>query len=373
MVLVISNLEYGGAQRQVVELANNLDPSEFDVHVCSLSDYVPLGETLHCHEDRLHIIHKEYKFDMKVVWKLYKLLRQVKADIVQSYLFDAEIAVRLAGKLAGTPVIISSERNTNYRLKKIQLTAYRLTKNLFDVCIANSNAGADFNSRTLNQPRNKYRVVHNGVNTTRFSPHDNSATRNELGIPKESFCVGMFGSFKEQKNHPLLFAAATHVLHKHPDTRFVFIGDQLYAGMHGSSDYKTSIEKLVDELGIRKQCLFLGNRNDVEKLYNACDITVLPSLFEGTPNVAIESMACGIPVIATDVSDNSYVIPDGKAGFIINLGDDETLAERINRFIEDRELLQRMKEDARNWMLKEFSTKRLAEKTESIYRDCLNS
>ncbi len=371
VVLVISNLEYGGAQRQIVELINNMDSNAFDVHLVSLSDYVPLADTIKQREKRLHIIHKKSRFDLKVAWKLSQLLEQLRADIVHGYLFDAEIAVRLAGRLADTPLIVGSERNTNYSLKKVQRAAYTLTHYMLDLCIANSHAGAKFNRKTLNQPEEKYRVVHNGVDAERFAPLDASALREELGLNPDTFYVGMFGSYKRQKNHPLFFKAVARILESHPDTRFILIGDQLAHGLHGSSDYKQEVSELVDQLGVREYCHFVGNRDDVEMLYNVCDITVLPSLYEGTPNVALESMACGVPVVATDVSDNSYVIPDDQAGYVVPLGDEALLAERVTRCIDDPNLLQRLKQGARDWVLSEFSTRRLAEKTEAIYREAL--
>src|SRR3990170_3198054 len=87
IVLVIDNLEYGGAQRQVVELANHIDPSLFDVHICSLSKYVPLAERMVDRELRLHIVTKRWKYDVTVVPRLAMLLHGLKADIVHGYLF----------------------------------------------------------------------------------------------------------------------------------------------------------------------------------------------------------------------------------------------------------------------------------------------
>jgi glycosyltransferase involved in cell wall biosynthesis len=309
VLLVISNLEFGGAQRQVVELANQMSADGNLVHVCSLSSYVPLASSLHESEQRLHVINKQFMFDASVVPRLAALLRRGRYDVVHSFLFDAEIAVRLAGRLAGTALIVGSERNTDYRLKKRQLLAYRLSRGCVDLMIANSSAGAAFNSRTLDQDPGMYRVVHNGVDTKAFSPGDGRAMRRELGLDEHAPVVGMFASFKAQKNHPLLFAAARHVLARIPAARFLLVGDELYAGMHGSDDYKRMVNELVDSLGIRSSCVFLGNRADVSRLYPACDVTVLPSLFEGTPNVALESMASGVPVVATDVSDNATGIP----------------------------------------------------------------
>jgi hypothetical protein len=111
-LIVISNLEYGGAQRQVVEMANNVDPRRIELHLGSLSDYVPLASDL-ADRSRLHVIEKRFKFDLSVVARLARLLRSVDAHVVHGYLFDAEIATRLAGRLAGTPLVVGSERNTD--------------------------------------------------------------------------------------------------------------------------------------------------------------------------------------------------------------------------------------------------------------------
>ena len=171
----------------------------------------------------------------------------------------------------------------------------------------------------------------------------------------------------------LFFEAACRVRQRYPDTRFLLVGDQLYAGMHGSDAYKARVMQLVNQSGLRDRCVFLGNRTDVERLYPACTLTVLPSLFEGTPNVALESMACGVPVVATDVSDNSSVIPDGRVGFIVPLGDAAALADRIGLLLSDSERRQAMAANARAWAQEQFSTARLAQQTEAVYRNALET
>src|SRR5262245_46496484 len=138
VMLLISNLEFGGAQRQVVELANHLDRARFEPHVASLSDYLPLADGLRC---PLHVVQKRFKYDLTVVPRLARLMRRHRIDLVQSYLFDADIAARLAGRWAGAAVV-NAERNTDYALKPQQAAAYRLTRGLVDLVIANSRAGA---------------------------------------------------------------------------------------------------------------------------------------------------------------------------------------------------------------------------------------
>lgn len=371
MVLVIDDLEYGGAQRQVVETANSLAPDVFDVHVCCLDDYVPLAATLRDGARRLHVVRKRSRTDVTVVFRLAKLLERLKADIVHSYLFSADIAARLAGRLARTAVVVGSERNTGYRIGARQRWAYRLTRRCVDVIIANSNAGAAYNSRLHGLALSRYRVVHNGVDTRRFVPRPSGRVRKALGLMPEEPVVGVFASFKRQKNHALFFGAFRRVVDRVPNAKALVVGDQLYGGTNGSSQYAREMRRLVDHLGIRGRCLFLGNRRDVAELYCACDITALPSLYEGTPNVLLESMACGVPVVATDVSDNSYVVSAGGGGHVVPLGDERAMADRICDLILDEASRREKGRLAREWVEKEFSLARLAEKSMQVYLECL--
>jgi glycosyltransferase involved in cell wall biosynthesis len=371
VLIVNSDLEYGGAQRQIVELANFMDPSQFYVNVCSLSDYIPLADKLKNSDERLKVVQRKSRFDFTVVFRLRTLMKNLQVDIVHSYLFDATIASRLAGCLVPRPVIIGSERNSDYKLKSSDWLWLKMTSRLCDLTIANSHAGASFNSRLFGQRPDHYRVVHNGVDTHRFQPKSGNRIRAKLGLKDNHYVVGMFASFKEQKNHHLLLHAARHVIKKIPETRFLFVGDELHGGGSNSSEFKKRIIQLVNDLELSGHCIFLGNKNDVENYYAACDLTVLPSLYEGTPNVALESMASGVPVIATDVSDNALVIPDGQAGFIVPLNDEKFLSNRICQLLINHDLKQRFSVEARNWVVREYSGKRLAEKTAAVYLEAI--
>jgi glycosyltransferase involved in cell wall biosynthesis len=347
-----------------------MDPARFQMHVCSLADYVPLADSLRDRDTRFHKVLRKSRFDWTVISRLKRLIHEIKAEVVHGYLFDAEISSRLAGRMAGIPVI-GSERNTDYKVKRSDYIAYRLTGRARDLTIANSSAGADFNSRTFKTRRDKFRVVHNGVDADRFQPRSGAELRRELGVRDDDLVVGMFGSFKPQKNQPLLLKAAKQVLEKFPNTKFMFVGDELHAGGSGSVEFKQTIERIVADFNLRPSCLFVGNQKQVERYYNACDLTALPSLFEGTPNVALESMASGLPVVATKVSDNCYVIPDGKVGFIVPSGDENALADRICRVLSDAALRERLGAAARQWVMQEFTGERLAAKTADVYEEAL--
>jgi glycosyltransferase involved in cell wall biosynthesis len=312
-------------------------------------------------------VEKRGKYDVSVIPRLRRLLQELRADVVHGVLFDAQLAARVAGRLARVPVVVDSERNSNYEMRAVQRLAFRLTRGCVDVVVANSQAGAQFHRKLHGHAEIQYRVVYNGVDGERFRPLPRAELRRELGFDESHVVAGMFGSYKPQKNHPLFFAAAALVVKQHANLRLLVVGDQLVGGLRGTDDHKRRVATLVDELGLRERCVFLGNRPDPECLYNACDVVVLPSFYEGTPNVLLEAMACGVPTLATDVGDNARVVPDGSAGFIVPPGDEARLAERLARLAADAALRRRMGEAARRWVVERFSLERLAADTGAIY------
>jgi glycosyltransferase involved in cell wall biosynthesis len=371
VVLVIDDLGYGGAERQVVELANNMDPGRFMVYVCSLSDNVPLAQKLTGAACRLHMIARKNRFDPTIVLRLADFLRAARADIVHGYLFGTEIICRLAGRIARTPLVIGSERNANYSIRRHHILGLRLTRRCVDAIIANSHAGAESNASVFNRPLSDYRIVHNGVDTGRFKPGDGARTRTELSIPSGCPVIGTFANFKRQKNHAMLFRAFRLVLNSIPDARLLLVGAQPVDSRGRLDGYQAQLERLIDELNIRHRCVFLGHQSSVERLYSSCDLTVLPSWHEGTPNVLLESMACGVPVVATNVCDNAYVVRDGEVGYLVPVEDDRGMARRIQTLLSNTALRQAMGRKARCWVTQEFSTKRLAEKMEAVYMELL--
>lgn len=367
VLLVAEDLDYGGAERQVVELANNLDQDHFDVHVCALSDYVPLGSQLRDAEHRLHIVKPLHRYDFTVILRLAHLLRSLNTEIVHGFLFTADIICRCAGRLAGTRVVVGSERNAVRRIRRRHVIGLKVTRRWVDVIVANSNAGAEYNRTVFKRSASDYRVVHNGVDTERFRPVDGTAVRQELGIPLSCPVVGCFANMKGQKNHEMLFRAFRLVLDAFPETRLLLVGGAP-AQSRGSLDgYKARMRRLVGDLKIGPRCIFLGHQKNTERLYPACDITALSSLFEGTPNVLLESMACGVPFVATNVSDNEYISKMGEVGRLVPVGDEAGMAHHMMSLLCDSALRCEMGRQARQWVVQELSARRFAEKMAAIY------
>lgn len=370
VALIISSLEFGGTQRQLIELVNASRQLDVRYFIVSMSGATPLARQL-SDPDVVHIVNKNSRFDVSVVPRMAKLLRNLEVDIAHGFLFDAEIAVRLAGRIAGTTAVIGSERNADYRIKKVQRLAYFLTHRLRDSCIANSRAGAVFNAQQLGYDSDHYHVVYNGVDTDRFRPLDRDTACEHLGLDTGYRWIGMVGSFKPQKNHSIFLQAARRVLDEHPDVAIALAGDTLAAGLHGTDEYKREVLGEIENFDFGNRIKLLGNREDIENFYAACDLTVLPSLHEGTPNVALESMACGTPVVASDVADNSIVTPHGKAGLIVPLNDVDGMADAISRLLNE-DVLKTMQVRAREWTKEQFGNASFARAMLGVYEEILS-
>ena len=368
VMYLVSTLHYGGAERQTVELARRLDRSRFSPMLCSLDERVALTEGI---EDvRVFVLQKRSKYDVSLIPKARRLLIEQQIDILHCFLFDAEMLGRLAGRWARVPVVVASERNSAYgpRAKKERLL--KLTRPCFDIMIANSHAGKKYNVQRLGVPANRIHVVDNGVDADRFRPHDVSELWKRVEVPNDGPVVGMFASFKPQKNHEMYVKVAVEVLKKLPGARFLFVAQNV-PGTPETVPQRGAILEAVRAAGIEERCHFLMDRHDVEDLYCLCDLTVLTSVREGTPNVLLESMASGVPVVATDVADNARIVPEGRVGHIVKLDDVAAMTERVVTLLTDAERLRVMGVSARRHAESEFSLDGLARNTEAVYVDAL--
>lgn len=370
VLLLTSSLERGGAERQVVELAKSLDPNIFRVHVCSLSNDNPLADQLDPIRERFAVIAKRSKYDIALIRRVSHYMKANRIDVVHSFMFDAEIVGRLAGRMAGVPAVICSNRCPHWQRKRFKLWIARATSGCFDRMIANSHAGMVYERDQQHIPSNKLCVIPNGVDTNRFKPGKAEALRDSLGISREAVVVGMIAHFRGNKDHDTWLRAAADVLKSHPDTIFISAGA---ADGDTAGHYFGRATRLCHELGIESAVKFLGPRADVAELYSMLDMKVLSSRFEGTPNVVLEAMAAGLPTIVTDVSDNARIVQDGTTGFVVPMGDAKQMAQRMSELVGNATLRRQMGEAARTRAVDEYSVEALGRRTGEVYLDVLRS
>lgn len=370
-MLVISSLDYGGAERQVLAIAERLDRGRFDPRICSLAPHLALAEAQGC-EVPVHVVAKRSRLDVTVVFRLARLLRRHRVELVHAFLFDAELASSLAARLAGVSAVLCSERGADYHVPWRHRIAFRLTRWLSSGLVANSVAGKRFSMRLRGLPDRSVHVVYNGVDIERFAPRPAAELRRSLGIGPDDHVVGMVATFRPQKNHPLFFQMAARILARHPDSWFVCVGSPFRGGQQDSDTYHREMLELVDRLGIGSRCLLLGARRDVAELYNVFDVAVLTSSkLEGTPNALLEAMASGVPVVATDIADNAIHVPDGEVGFIVPTGDAVALSDRVERLLLNAERRRLMGAAARRHAQENYSVLAMAERMAAVYESAV--
>ena len=347
-MLLTSSLHYGGAERQVVELAKHLDRRRFEPILCCLDGTRTLFD-LSPSPTPVLMAKRRARFDPIPFFQVGWFLRRRSIDVLHCFLFDAEVIGRLTGRLTHVPAIIGSERNSDYPPMAVKDRIQRLTRPFVDLMIANSYAGKRYAVSHLGFDAERVSVVHNAVDTDRFTPGDQATPRGRLGIPPGASVVGMFASFKEQKNHAMYFRVARRILDRRPNTWFLCVSYVPWYpwGPATADKYQASLRELLETASLGDRMKILTDRNDVEQLYRACDITVLTSRREGTPNVVLESMASGVPVIATDVADNGLILDEPSGGCVVPLDDDEAMTERVCRLLDDVDALRSASASAR--------------------------
>jgi glycosyltransferase involved in cell wall biosynthesis len=370
---LISSLEYGGAERQVVEMVRSFDRSRVVPFICSLSGCVPLASSLRHNGQDLCIVEKHWRFDFTTIFRVARVLRLRKADVVHAFLLDAEIVARLAAPLAGVPVVVASERNTGYVRRPIHKLALRVTQPLFDVMVANSHAGKAFNIRTLGLNESRIEVVANGVDVAKFRPDREAglAVRAKMGIAPTRSVVAMVGSFKRQKGHFTFLEMAARLQEHQPNVFFMIVSGAFRENYEPAQQYEAELKERANAIGLGKNCLFLRDQNDMTGLYNACDVTVLLSHHEGTPNAVLESMACAVPVVVSDVADNGIIVSDGVNGYVVPAKDAVTAANRVQSLLVSPEKRLAFGKKARERAAQEFSLSKATARLEAVYRSYL--
>ena len=190
-------------------------------------------------------------------------------------------------------------------------------------------------------------------------PADGQSVRNELGIPPTAPVVGMVANINPQKGHEYFVRAAARIKQQQPEARFIVAG----ASYETHRAYETRVRTLARELGVADAVLFVGERNDAQRIFRAMDVALITSVpnSEGAPTSAQEAMAVGTPVVGTDVGAVADVIDDGVTGYVVPPSDPEAIADAALRLLEDAPLRERMGRASRVRAMERFSLERCAQ------------
>jgi len=327
---------------------------------------------------RLTALHRDISpiRDAVSVLRLARLIRMQRPHILHTHTAKAGAIGRLAALLAGSarpPIIVHTYHGHVLRgyFDPFRTNLFRLIETylarISTTLIAVSPQVRDDLVRLGVAPKQKFAVVRLGIGLDERIPagaNGRGETRRLMGIPPERFTVGWIGRMTGIKRTDDVLLALLRLRERGVDACLCMVGD---------GPDREQVESRAHELGIVKHCLFLGYQEDVAPYFSAFDAMVLPSANEGTPVTVIEALAAGTPVVATRVGGVPDVVREGEHGFLVEPGDVDALAERLQQLAEDPALRKRMGAAGQASVLPRYAVDRLVDDMDRLYRSLLQA
>jgi len=329
-----------GVKRLFSWMIPRFDPQRFNVALVSLRKKDLSEETLESFGIDISYLHKS-KFDPATLTALLKVIDRQQTDILHLHGYGATTFGRIAGRMRGLPTILHEHANLT-STPWFQKVADRLLAPATDLAIAVSKSTADFVIEARQMPPERVKVVYLGVPLEEFSRNrtvqEIAEARHDLGALPGEFVAGTITRLHDSKGNSYLVEAAAAVLRERPKTRFYLFGE---------GPLRPDLEAQAKALGLGDRFVFGGFTRDVARTLSAFDITVFPSLWEGTPLTVFETLAMGKPIVATDADGLMDVLTHDHDAVIVPRRDAAALAGGIVRLIDSPEERARLSVHAR--------------------------
>lgn len=329
IVFGIPSLSVGGIERQLIKQLEILDRQKFEIHLITLFDYknIPnLYEKVPV-DVKVYKISFKNKLDLLGFFKLKNILKEIKPDVVVSSMFSANTIFRIFQPIFGYK-IFAREHNIYHEKKWWQNKVDNFLSKRSEKIIAVSKSVAEFASKQANISIEKFQVIHNGVEIDKTNEFKNNFSKNDLrrklNIKEDSLVFLNVGRLKKQKQQDLLIDAFKIVSSKYNNAQLFIVG------RGPEEDY---LKNKIIENNLEGKVVLTGYSDSVYDFYRASDVFVLSSKYEGFPNVAIEAMAFGLPLLSTKVPGVDEFLLDGENGFLMN-ENPENISEKMIKFIE---------------------------------------
>jgi glycosyltransferase involved in cell wall biosynthesis len=370
VLFIISDLDLGGAQKQVVEISRQLVRHGHDAAIFTLNNVVPRAKDLEGTGVELVVEQKRSKLDRRVLAKLRRYIAEWKPDVIHGFLFDGDIYGRIAAIGTGVPVL-NSERSSHYKISLTQKIAHFATKPFVDGVVANSHVGSAFAQKLYKYDPKQMHVVWNGMRVEDFERQAAS----DRDYKRELFGTGdckvacFIGAIKPAKDYHLALDVAERLVKRDSTWHVLFLGDSLAApvagykaGVHSdTSAYKDEVMAHYRRLAIPERAIFAGARKDLPAIVKQCDVLYVTSAWEGFPNSVLEAMVLGVPVVSTVYSDIQRILPPRQ---VIAKRDPSLIAEAIVQADMDHDGIATQQ---KRWVHAHASIEKATQNLERIY------
>jgi L-malate glycosyltransferase len=354
--LLVNSLETGGTERQFYELARAFQRVRVPVKLGCLQKKGPfvdgIGELAEFPPGGSLYGWKSIQSRLR----LARDLRKFGIRVAQSFDFYANLMLIPAARLGRVAAVFGSHRQLGDLLTPAQFSAQLAAFRMCDRVVCNSQAAAD-RLRQAGLSERKLVIIGNALPLEAFAASPPALPRVESRLR-----VGMIARMNaEYKNHRGFLRAAARLNQSVSNVEFVLVGD---------GPLRAELEQEVMRVGLEGRVRFLGDRRDIAAVLASLDASVIPSVSESMPNVMLESMAAGVPVVATSVGGNCELGGNGRA-VLVPVNDEPGLTEGIARVLADKAFRVTMASDARDFVRANYSTERIREQYENLYEEVL--
>lgn len=345
------------------------ESSEYRVHIAALRPGGVLRPLIESLDVPIVDLPLTSFYDASMVRQTRRFISYIKQhdiQVVHSNDFYSNIFAMTGATLAGVRARVASKRETTGIRSRTKATVERNAFRMAHAVVANATAvKEELIKRGVRG--DKIEVIYNGLDMRRF-PQDGTADdalgRLDLEAIRGRPAITIVANFEHRvKDYPMLLRTAQQVMKAVPEAVFVLAGE---------GRFREETEQLATELGVKESCFFIGRCANVPDLLTASSICVLTSQAEGFSNSILEYMAAGRPVVATDVGGASEAIVEGETGYLVQSGDDRTMAEHIIRLLGNRELRTSMGLNGRRVVEERFSLETRLRNTSALYQRILN-
>ncbi|MBT3881152.1 MAG: glycosyltransferase [Candidatus Scalindua sp.] len=359
VVHLVEKLGIGGLERVLTTIALNLNKEKYHVSVWCLSKGGFFADKLIEEGVDVKILNISTSRNPVGIYKLYKLLKYHRIDLIHTHAYSAGTIGRISAFLAGVSVIISHNHSVHDYYNKYYHFVEWLLSLITDRIICVSDTVKRFTSETQGISAKRLVTIHNGINDVcSVSGKAIVDLKEELGILPEYTVIGTVTHMEEHKGILYLIQAASHLLRSRKDLIFLLVGD-------GAQEEE--LKKLCVNLKIEKNVIFTGERSDIPEMLSLIDIFVLPSVREGLGLSILEAMACGKPVIATNVGGIPEVVEDGVSGILVPPKEPDTLHGAIVELLDDKGKRDVMGLNGKRICDESFNVRTMVDKIEELY------
>ena len=367
LLFVIPQLDVGGAETQLLNLVKGIDKSKFRIYVCNLSENQnKLEKEFKKLDINMVEIYKKSKYDIGIVFRLKKFIKDNNIDIVHSTLnnFWPRVASIMIYK---RPILIASERSIdNWWKKKYHFLADNFLAKFTDVMVCNSVKIKEFYETKVPNLKDKIDVIYNGVLSEKFktiSEDEKHELKKQYKIDDDDIVFGIVAGLRDVKDHMTLLKAVNLLKNYNQNFKLLIIGD---------GKNRDKINEYIKENNLTNYIKMIGETSDVYKFLNIIDIGIICSIQEGLSNSIIEYMLCKSPVIATNVGGNVELVKDNERGFLVNVGDFEELSNKMLFFIKNKEIIKSYGENSYKYAYENFKYENMIESYENLYEKLID-